>query len=416
MNERRVVITGMGAVTPLGNDLDTTWQAPLEGRSGVASITRFDASSLPVRVACEIKNFEPTVAIDAKELRRMDLYEQYAIVAAKQAIANAGLSITPELSEDTAIVIGTAIGGLQTLLDQYEILKQQGPRRISPFCIPMVINNGASGMLAIEIGARGPSNSPVSACATSNDALGQAYMMVRRGDATVAIAGGADATVTFIGVASFDRLGALSHDNELPSQSPKPFDKNRDGVIIGEGAVVMTLESLEFARARGANILAEIVGYGQTTDAFHVIAPAEGGAGAARAIQRALNSAGIGPQDIDYINAHGTATPLNDVAEAQAIKTVFGEHAGRVAISGTKSMTGHMMGAAGAMEAAICVRAIQTGLVPGTRNLVEVDPQCAGLDFMPNETRPLRINYAMNNSFGFGGHNSVLILKRFESL
>jgi len=416
MNERRVVITGMGAVTPLGNDLDTTWQALLEGRSGVASITRFDASSLPVRVACEVKNFEPTVAIDAKELRRMDLYEQYAIVAAKQAIANAGLSITPELSEDTAIVIGTAIGGLQTLLDQYEILKQQGPRRISPFCIPMVINNGASGMLAIEIGARGPSNSPVSACATSNDALGQAYMMVRRGDATVAIAGGADATVTFIGVASFDRLGALSHDNELPSQSPKPFDKNRDGVIIGEGAVVMTLESLEFARARGANILAEIVGYGQTTDAFHVIAPAEGGAGAARAIQRALNSAGIGPQDIDYINAHGTATPLNDVAEAQAIKTVFGEHAGRVAISGTKSMTGHMMGAAGAMEAAICVRAIQTGLVPGTRNLVEVDPQCAGLDFMPNETRPLRINYAMNNSFGFGGHNSVLILKRFESL
>ncbi len=416
MNERRVVITGMGAVTPLGNDLDTTWQALLEGRSGVAPITRFDASGLPVRVACEIKNFEPTVAIDAKELRRMDLYEQYAIVAAKQAIANAGLSITPELSEDTAIVIGTAIGGLQTLLDQYEILKQQGPRRISPFCIPMVINNGASGMLAIEIGARGPSNSPVSACATSNDALGQAYLMVRRGDATVAIAGGADATVTFIGVASFDRLGALSHDNELPSQSPKPFDKNRDGVIIGEGAVVMTLESLEFARARGANILAEIVGYGQTTDAFHVIAPAEGGAGAARAIQRALNSAGIGPQDIDYINAHGTATPLNDVAEAQAIKTVFGEHAGRVAVSGTKSMTGHMMGAAGAMEAAICVRAIQTGFVPGTRNLTEVDPQCAGLDLMPNETRPLRINHAMNNSFGFGGHNSVLILKRFESL
>ncbi len=415
MKEERVVITGIGAVTPLGNDMDTAWQALLEGKSGVAPITRFDPDKLPVRVACEIKNFDPTVAIDPKELRRMDLYEQYAVVAAKQAIANAGLSITPELSEDTAIVLGTAIGGLQTLLDQYEILKQQGPRRISPFCIPMVINNGASGMLAIEIGAKGPSNSPVSACATSNDALGQAWLMVRRGDAKVAIAGGADATVTFIGVASFDRLGALSHDNELPSQSPKPFDKNRDGVVIGEGAVVMTLESLEFARARGANILAEIVGYGQTTDAFHVIAPAEGGAGAARAIQRALNTAGIGPQDIDYINAHGTATPLNDVAEAQAIKTVFGEHAGRVAISGTKSMTGHMMGAAGAMEAAVCVRAIQTGLAPGTRNLTEVDPQCAGLDFMPNETRSLRVNYAMNNSFGFGGHNSVLVIKRFES-
>lgn len=414
MKEERVVITGIGAVTPLGNDMDTTWQALLDGKSGVAPITRFDASQLPVRVGCEIKNFEPTVAIDPKDLRRMDLYEQYALVAARQAMANAGLSITPELAEDTAIVLGTAIGGLQTLLDQYEILKQQGPRRISPFCIPMVINNGASGMLAIEIGAKGPSNSPVSACATSNDALGQAYLMVRRGDATVAIAGGADATVTFIGVASFDRLGALSHDNELPSQSPKPFDKNRDGVIIGEGAVVMTLEKLAFAQARGANILAEIVGYGQTTDAFHVIAPSEGGVGAARAIRRALNSAGIGPHDIDYINAHGTATPLNDVAEAQAIKTVFGEHAGRVAISGTKSMTGHMMGAAGAMEAAICVRAIQTGLVPGTRNLTEVDPQCAGLDFMPNETRPLRINHAMNNSFGFGGHNSVLVIKRFE--
>ncbi len=414
MKEERVVITGIGAVTPLGNDLDTTWQALLDGKSGVAPITRFDASALPVRVACEIKNFDPTVAIDPKELRRMDLYEQYAVVAAKQAIVNAGLSITPDLSEDTAIVLGTAIGGLQTLLDQYEILKQQGPRRISPFCIPMVINNGASGMLAIEIGAKGPSNSPVSACATSNDALGQAYLMVRRGDAKVAIAGGADATVTYIGVASFDRLGALSHDNELPSRSPRPFDKNRDGVVIGEGAVVMTLEALDFARARGAGILAEIVGYGQTTDAFHVIAPAEGGAGAARAIQRALNSAGIGPRDIDYINAHGTATPLNDVAEAQAIRTVFGEHAGRVAISGTKSMTGHMMGAAGAMEAAVCVRAIQTGLVPGTRNLSDVDPQCAGLDFMPNETRSLRVNYAMNNSFGFGGHNSVLIIRRFE--
>lgn len=414
MKEERVVITGIGAVTPLGNDMDTTWQALLDGRSGVAPITRFDASKLPVRVACEIRNFDPTVAIDPKELRRMDLYEQYALVAAKQAMASAGLTVTPDLAEDTAIVLGTAIGGLQTLLDQYEILKQQGPRRISPFCIPMVINNGASGMLAIEIGAKGPSNSPVSACATSNDALGQAYLMVRRGDATVAIAGGADATVTFIGVASFDRLGALSHDNELPSRSPKPFDKNRDGVIIGEGAVVMTLETLDFARARGANILAEIVGYGQTTDAFHVIAPSEGGVGAARAIQRALKSAGIGPQDIDYINAHGTATPLNDVAEARAIKTVFGEHAGRVAISATKSMTGHMMGAAGAMEAAICVRAIQTGLVPGTRNLTEVDPQCAGLDFMPNETRAMRIRYAMNNSFGFGGHNSVLVIKRFE--
>ncbi len=410
---RRVVITGIGAITPLGNDMDATWQALVEGRSAVAPITRFDTTPFPVKVACEVKNFDAAAHIDPKEVRRMDPYEQYALAAAKQAVRVSGLTITPALTEQLAVVVGSAIGGISTLLNQYEILKEQGPRRVSPFCIPMVINNGAAGMIAIELGARGPCCAPVYACATSNDALGLAFDMIRRGSVTVAVAGGADATVQFISVASFDRLGALSHDNALPPQSPRPFDKNRDGVVIGEGACVMVLEELEFALARGAVILAEIIGYGQTTDAFHVIAPSEGGVGAARAMRRALDDARVSPSDIDYINAHGTATPLNDVAEAQAIKSVFGDQASRVPISGTKSMTGHMMGAAGAIEAAVCAFAMRDGVVPGTRNLREPDPACAGLDLMPNETRRMRVDTAMNNSFGFGGHNSVLILRRY---
>jgi beta-ketoacyl-acyl-carrier-protein synthase II len=410
---RRVVITGIGAVTPLGNDMASTWQALVEGRSAVAPITRFDASPFPVKVACEVKGFEPAAHLDPREARRMDPYEQYAVAAAKQAVRSSGLEITPALSERTAVVVGSAIGGISTLLSQYEVLKEQGPRRVSPFCIPMVINNGGAGMIAIELGVRGPCCAPVSACATSNDALGQATELIRRGAVTAAVAGGADATVQLISVASFDRLGALSHDNSLPPQSPRPFDKDRDGVIIGEGACVMVLEELDFARARGAAILAEVIGYGQTTDAFHVIAPSEGGVGAARAIRQALDDARVSPADIDYINAHGTATPLNDVAEAQAIKSVFGDQAARVPISGTKSMTGHLMGAAGAIEAAVCVHAMRDGVVPGTRNLRVPDPACAGLDLMPNETRRMRVDTAMNNSFGFGGHNSVIILRRY---
>ncbi len=414
MTDRRVVITGLGAVTPLGNDMDSTWRALIEGQSAVAPITRFDSSPFPVRVACEIKGFDPTLYIDPKEIRRMDPYQQYAVAAAKQAVKNAGLTITPELSEETTVVVGSAIGGLTTLANQYDILREQGPRRVSPFAIPMVINNGGAGMIAIELGTHGPTNAPVSACATSNDALGQAFTYIKQGGATVAISGGADATVHIISVASFDRLGALSHNNDMPSTSPRPFDKNRDGVVIGEGACVMVLEELNFALARGANILAEIIGYGQTTDAFHVIAPSEGGVGAARAIRKALAQAGIEPKDVDYINAHGTATPLNDVAEAQAIRSVFGDYAYQVPISGTKSMTGHMMGAAGAIEAAMCVYAMHQGVAPGTRNLTELDPACAGMDLMPREARQLRVNIAMNNSFGFGGHNSVLILRRYS--
>ncbi|HEY3341900.1 MAG TPA: beta-ketoacyl-ACP synthase II, partial [Anaerolineae bacterium] len=407
------VITGIGAVTPVGLDMPTSWNAIINGCSGVAEITHFDSSFLPVHVACEVKNFNPARAVDPKELRRTDPYEQYALDAVQQALVQSKLAITPDLAEDVGVVIGSSIGGLQSLLQQYDVMKEQGPRRLNPFCIPMAIINGAAGMAAIQLGAKGPSYAPVSACATSNDALGQSFELIRRGAARVIFSGGADATVSNIGVAGFDRLGALSHENDLPSKSPKPFDKNRTGVVVGEGACVMVLEDLEFALSRGATILAEIIGYGQTTDAYHVIAPAEGGAGAARAIQRALDQAGVKPEQIDYINAHGTATPLNDTAETQAIKTVFGDHAYKVPVSSTKSTTGHLMGATGALEAAVCIYAIQHGIIPPTINLKEPDPQC-DLDYVPGEARKKRVNIAMNNSFGFGGHNAVIVLKRFD--
>jgi beta-ketoacyl-acyl-carrier-protein synthase II len=411
--DRRVVVTGIGAVTPLGLDMASTWDALINGKSGVAPITRFDPSLLPVHVACEVKDFDPARFIDSGEVRRMDLFEQYALAAAHQAVQQANFSITPDIADDVGVVVGSSVGGFQTMLTQYDVLREQGPRRVYPFAIPMIMSNGASGMIAIAFGARGPSYSPASACATSNDSLGQASELIRRGSAVAMIAGGADATVNALGMAGFDRLGALSHDNDLPSTSPKPFDKKRSGVVMGEGACVMVLEELEFALRRGANILAEVAGFGQTTDAFHVIAPAEGGSGAAKAIQRAMRRADVTPEDIDYINAHGTATPLNDIAETQAVKRVFGDRAYKVPMSSTKSMTGHMMGATGALEAAVCIYAIQHGVIPPTRNLTEPDPQC-DLDYVPGEARPHRVNVAMNNSFGFGGHNSVLIFKRYD--
>jgi len=411
--DRRVVVTGIGAITPLGLDMASTWDALINGKSGVGPITRFDPNLLPVHVACEVKDFDPARFIDSGEVRRMDLFEQYALAAARQAVQQANFTITPDIADDVGVVVGSSVGGFNTMLAQYDVLREQGPRRVYPFAIPMIMSNGASGMIAIAFGARGPSYSPASACATSNDSLGQASELIRRGSAVAMIAGGTDATVSALGMAGFDRLGALSHDNDLPSTSPKPFDKKRSGVVMGEGACVMVLEELEFALRRGANILAEIAGFGQTTDAFHVIAPAEGGAGAAKAIQRAMQQANVTPDDIDYINAHGTATPLNDIAETQAVKRVFGDRAYKVPISSTKSMTGHMMGATGALEAAVCIYAIQHGVIPPTRNLTEPDPQC-DLDYVPGEARPHRVNMAMNNSFGFGGHNSVLIFKRYD--
>jgi beta-ketoacyl-acyl-carrier-protein synthase II len=413
MQKRRVVVTGIGTVSPLGLDMETTWDALLNGQTGVAPITRFDRGLLPVHVACEVKNFDPAQYIDPKEVRRADLYEQYALAATKEAVRQANFKITPDIADDVGVVIGSSVGGVHTMISQYVVLIEQGARKMNPFCIPMVMSNGAAGMVAIEYGANGPSYSPASACATSNDSIGQASDLIRLGSAKAMIAGGADATVHALGMAGFDRLTALSHNNEPPYTSPKPFDKDRDGVVVGEGACIMVLEELEFARQRGATILAEIAGYGQTTDAFHVIAPAEGGSGAAKAIKRALKQAEVAPEEVDYINAHGTATPLNDIAETQAIKAALGDHAYKVPISSTKSMTGHMMGATGALEAAVCIHAMQHGVIPATRNLVTPDPLC-DLDYVPGEARKHRVNVAMNNSFGFGGHNSVLIIKRYD--
>lgn len=412
MTQRRVVVTGIGAVTPLGNTMQATWNAMLKAETGVGRITHFEHDDFPVHVACEVKNFDPLVAIESREVRRMDMYEQYAMVAAQEAVNASGLKFSAEQAERVGVVIGSSVGGINSLINSHDTLVKSGSRRVNVFCIPMVMCNGASGMIAIRYGAQGPAYSPASACATSNDAVGQAFALIRHGEADVMITGGADATVVKIGMAGFDQLTALSHDNSLPSCSPRPFDKNRDGLVVGEGACILVLEELEFAKARGATILAELAGYGMTNDAHHIVAPAEGGAGAARAIKRALDQAGVQPHEVSYINAHGTATPLNDLAETMAIKSVLGEHAYKVPVSSTKSMTGHMMGATGSVESAACVMAIQQGIVPPTRNLVDPDPQC-DLDYVPGAPRKHDVSVAMNNSFGFGGHNSVLVYKRF---
>lgn len=411
--QNRVVVTGIGALTPLGNDMASTWDALINGRSGLGPITRFPEGVLPVKYAAEVKGFDPLKYFKAPEARRTDPFEQYGMAAAVMAMEDAALTVTDEFSEDVGVIIGSSVGGFSSMLSQYDILRTQGYRKMNVFAIPMIMGNGAAGHVAIRFKAQGPSYSPVSACATSNDSIGQAFELVRRGAAKVMIAGGADATVASLGMAGFEQIGALSHDESWPPRAPRPFDKTRDGTVVGEGACVMILESLDFALARGARILAEIVGYGQTTDAFHVIAPAEGGKGAARAIRRALAEAGVAPEQVGYINAHGTATPANDPAETAAIKSVFGDHAYKIPVSSTKSMTGHMMGATGALEGAICIHAIREGVLPPTINYSTPDPLC-DLDYIPNEARRARIDVAVNNSFGFGGHNSVVVFKRYE--
>lgn len=412
-NTRRVVVTGLGAVTPLGNTVADTWRAMLNGETGVAAITRFPHDDFPVHIAAEIKGLDPATGMDPKEVRRTDRYQQYAMAAAKEAMADSGLVITAENADRVGVVFGSSVGGISSLIQGQEVLDKHGSRRVNVFVIPMVMANGASGMMAIRYGAQGPSYSPASACATSNDAVGQAFHLIKRGAADAMISGGADATVVKLGMAGFDQLTALSHDSELPARSPKPFDKDRAGLVVGEGAGVLILESLEHAKARGARIYGEIGGYGQTNDAHHIVAPAEGGSGAARAIRRALAEAGLAPEQIDYINAHGTATPLNDISETAAIKDVLGAHAYKVAISSTKSMTGHMMGATGSIESMVCLLAMRDGIIPGTRNLEHPDPQC-DLDYVPGGARTMRVDAALNNSFGFGGHNSVLALKRYS--
>jgi 3-oxoacyl-[acyl-carrier-protein] synthase II len=411
LNEnQRVVVTGMGAITPLGLDVETTWRNLLAGRSGAARITAFDPTPFRTQIACEVKSFDPQAYMSRKEARRFDRFIQFAIACTAQALEQAGLVITEENADDIGVIIGSCIGGLRTIGTAYQTLLEKGPMRISPFTVPMMIADMAAGQVAITFGPRGPNFCVVSACATGTNALGEAFETIRRGDAVAMIAGGVEAAITRFGLAIFHRLGALSTRNDEPKRASRPFDAQRDGFVFGEGGGIMILESLEHAQGRGAKPLAEIVGYGATADAYHISAPAEGGTGMAKAMARALRKAGLAPEEVDYINAHGTATPLNDRNETQAIKTVFGEHAYRVPISSTKSMTGHLIGAAGTVEAIACVKTLQEGIIHPTINYEHPDPEC-DLDYVPHVARPAEVKVVLSNSFGFGGHNASIVLK-----
>jgi 3-oxoacyl-[acyl-carrier-protein] synthase II len=409
----RVVVTGLGLLTAVGNDVPSTWQALCEGKSGVGPITSYDSSRFRVHFGAEIQHFDPSLYMERKEVRYTDRYEQYAIAAAKQALAHAGLQITEEIADDVGAYIGSGVGGLATIHDQFKLLSEKGPDRVGPHAINMIIVNGAPAMVAIMAGARGPNWGAVSACATSSHTIGEAWETIRRGAARAMIAGGAEKGITPLSMAAFDNMHALSRRNDDPQGASRPFDATRDGFVMGEGSGVLILEDLEFARARGARILAEIVGYGATLDAHHMTEPAPGGVGLVRAMRRALQQARLRPDQVDYINAHGTGTPYNDRTETQAIKECFGAHAYRVPISSTKSMIGHTMGAAGAIEAITCILTLMTGIIAPTINLHHPDPEC-DLDYVPNEARLAEVKVAMSNSMGFGGHNACLIFKRFE--
>lgn len=410
---RKVVITGLGAVSSLGHDAPSNWRGAVEGVSGVGPITHFDASELLVQIACEVRNFDASVVLEAKEIRRRDRVEQLAAVAAREAMEQSGLEIDERNAGRAAVIVSSAVGGMETLEVAVGDIIDKGPRRLSPFMIPMFMANGSSGMLAIDYGFRGPSFSVTSACASGADGIGQAWRMIRDGVVDIAMAGGTEATITRLGVAAFDRLGALSRRNDDYEMVPAPFDKNRDGLVMGEGAAVLILESLDHAQARGAEILAELAGYAATADAFHITAPAEGGAGGAAAMSLALEAAGADLDQVDYINAHGTGTDLNDVAETQAVKSTFGERAYDIPISSTKSMTGHMMGATGALEAVFCTYAVRENVIPPTIHYQTPDPEC-DLDYVPNEARDREVDLAISNAFGFGGHNAVLAIRSFS--
>jgi len=409
----RIVITGMGTINPLGHSVAETWEKVVNGVSGVGPITLFDPSDLPVKIACEVKDFDPTQYMGRREARRRDRFEQFATAAAREAVAQAGLDADSVNPARVGVVIASAIGGLKTLQDAIYTLKDHGARKVSPFVVPMLMPNGGAGVVAIDQGFLGPAFSVASACASANDALGMAWLMLRAGVVDVVLAGGTEATVTPIGVGAFDRLGAMSRRNEDYSMTPQPFDRERDGIVMGEGAGVLVLERESHARARGAEMLAELAGYAATADAYHVTAPLESGEGAANAMRLALQSAGVNPDQVGYINAHGTATPLNDAAETRAIKAAFGDLAYRIPVSSTKSMTGHMMGATGAVEAIFCVQAIREGVLPPTIHYQTPDPDC-DLDYIPNQAREARIEVAISNGFGFGGHNAVLVFRRIS--
>ncbi len=410
----RVVVTGLGCVSPLGLNVPDTWDAILAGKSGAGPITRFDASHHKTRFAAEVKGFDGTALFGAREVRKMDRFAQFSIASAEQALSQSGLKIDESNRNRIGILIGTGIGGIATMMDNYDVLKERGPERVSPFLIPMMISDSAAGILAIRTGARGPNMSLATACATGTNALGEAFSMIRRGAADAMLVGSSEAAIVPLAMAGMNVMTALSTRNDDPEHASRPFDKDRDGFLMGEGAAILILESLEFARARGAKILCEFSGYGTSDDAFHISAPAENGAGAALSMQNALQDANLKVEEIDYINAHGTSTPLNDKSETAAIKTVFGEQAYKVPISSTKSMTGHLLGASGSLEAVFCAKILNEHILPPTINYETPDPFC-DLDYVPNKARKVRVKHVMSNSFGFGGHNATLIFSRFDS-
>ncbi|HEY47807.1 MAG: 3-oxoacyl-ACP synthase [Anaerolineae bacterium SM23_ 63] len=411
--KRRVVITGLGVVTPLGNDVSTFWDALLEGRSGAGPITQFDPAELEVRIAAEVKDFDPVALFGKRGARRNDRFTHFALEAARQAITNADLKFEGGDAQKVGVLIGTGIGGVITLLNNFEIFQADGSRRVSPFMVPMMMPNAASAAVAITYGLHGPNLTISSACATGSHAISEAGEMIRRGHSELMICGGSEAIIAPIAIAGLKNMGALSTRNDDPQRASRPFDAERDGFVMGEGAGVLILESLEHASARKARIYCELAGQGATSDAFHITAPDETGQGAAWAMEQALSDAGITPEEVDYINAHGTSTPLNDRTETIAIRTVFGPHADQLAVSSTKSMIGHLIGAAGAVEAVACVKSLETGWVHPTINYETPDPEC-DLDYVPNQARRLEPKIILSNSFGFGGHNSCVILRQWE--
>lgn len=410
---RRVVVTGMGCISPVGNTVAETWKSLLEGKSGAGWITHFDASKHKTRFAAEVKGFDGSALFGPRDSRKMDRFTQFAVATTMQALEQSGLKIDESNRDRVGVIIGTGIGGIGTLMEQAEVLRERGPERVSPFLVPMMISDSAPGMIAIRFGARGPNMAIATACASGNNAIGEAFDIIRRGSADVMIAGASEAALVPVAMAGMNVMTALSTRNEDPQTASRPFDKDRDGFLMGEGAGVLILETLEHAQARGANILAEITGYGTTDDAHHISAPAENGAGAAMAMKLALEDAGLTIEDVGYINAHGTSTPLNDKSETAAIKTVFGEQAYQIPVSSTKSMTGHLLGASGAVEATVCVMAIRDEILPPTINYHTPDPAC-DLDYVPNQPRKASPKHVMSNSFGFGGHNATLVFTRFE--
>jgi 3-oxoacyl-[acyl-carrier-protein] synthase II len=410
---RRVVVSGMGAITPLGNDVVHTWEALKAGQSGITPITQFDSSELGTQFAGEVKGFDPKDRFGRKEARRMDRVTQFAMEACSQVITDSRLLENGLDRQRVGVVVSSAVGGITTLLNQYDVLNSRGPRRVSPFFIPMMLIDSPSAHVAIEYGLRGPNMSVVTACATGTNAIGEAFEMVARGAADAILTGGSEAGLHPITIAGFNVMGALSTHNEDPAGACRPFDANRNGFVVSEGAAVLLIEHLDHALARGATIYAEIVGYGTSSDANHMAAPLETADGAALAMQNALDRAGLSPEEVDYVNAHGTATRLNDPAETCAIKTVLGEHAYNIAVSSTKSMTGHLLAGAGALEALICVKALKDGIIPPTINYETPDPDC-DLDYVPNTARQADVQVAMSNSFGFGGHNACLALRRYD--